>query len=81
MTPNTSRISTTESITTTWVSVSNAVPNIEKLEIQQNYGSWKLSMEMYLVLDGLFGYVDGTICGSKLTDIVSDHSAITKIYL
>lgn len=73
--------SSTTNVETATVSLSTTVPNIDKLQGQHNYGSWKFSMKMYLMLEGLFGYVDGTVNVSKPTDTVRDQSALAKICL
>jgi len=65
----------------TGVTVSTSVPNIEKLEGQSNYGSWKFAMKMSLMLEGLFGYVDGTVPINTQTDTIRDQSALAKICL
>lgn len=65
----------------TTVSLSTNIPNIDKLEGQVNYGSWKFSMKMYLMLEGLFGYVDGTVPVTDPNDKLRDQSALAKICL
>jgi len=63
------------------VSLSTTIPNIEKLEGQINYGSWKFSMRMCLMLEGLFGYVDGSNTITESADKVRDQNALAKICL
>jgi len=77
----TSMSSTSTAVFPTGVTVSTSVPNIEKLEGQSNYGSWKFAMKMSLMLEGLFGYVDGTVPVNTHTDTIRDQSALAKICL
>jgi len=77
----TSTSSTSTATFLTGVTVSTSVPNIEKLEDQSNYGSWKFAMKMSLMLEGLFGYVDGTVPVNTHTDTIRDQSALAKICL
>jgi len=77
----TSTSSTSTAIFHTGVTVSTSVPNIEKLEGQSNYGSWKFAMKMSLMLEGLFGYVDGTVPVNTHTDTIRDQSALARICL
>nr|CAI5869045.1 unnamed protein product [Callosobruchus analis] len=53
-----------------------SVPNIEKLEGQANYSSWKFAMKMSLVLEGLFGYVDGSADVLSQLNIERDAKAL-----
>nr|CAI5868548.1 unnamed protein product [Callosobruchus analis] len=56
-----------------------SVPNIEKLEGQANYISWKFAMKISLELEGLFGYVDGSFDVLCQLDIERDAKALAKI--
>jgi len=71
---------TSTAVFPTGVTVSTSVPNIEKLEGQFNYGSWKFAMKMSLMLEGLFGWdIDGTVPVYTHTDTIRDQSALAKI--
>lgn len=54
----------------------NKLPTIRKLDGRSNYSTWKFGMENYLIGEGLWGYVDGT-----LTDDNKDAIAKAKINL
>ena len=60
--------------------VSSFVPNIEKLEGQTNYSTWKFAMKMSLMLEGLWNIVDGS---EPVTDKnqEKDSRALAKICL
>jgi len=82
ITTSQSLTSTSSTMTTqSAVSLSTTIPNIEKLEGQINYGSWKFSMRMCLMLEGLFGYVDGSNTITESADKVRDQNALAKICL
>ncbi|KAK4873937.1 hypothetical protein RN001_013297 [Aquatica leii] len=57
MESNTTATITSTSTTPTNMSctMSTSIPNIEKLDGQSNYRSWKFAMRMSLMLEGLFG--------------------------
>lgn len=64
--------------TTNAVTVSTSIPNIEKLEGQSNYGSWKFAMKMCLMLEGLWNQVSDTL---ETIDSEKDNRTLAKICL
>ena len=60
-------------------SVSTSVPNIDKLEGQINYSSWKFAMKMSLMLEGLWDIVNQDTVST--TEKEKDNRALAKICL
>lgn len=63
------------------VTVTTSVPNIEELEGQANYGSWKFAMKMSLMLEGLYGNVENAVPLITPTEAEKDKRALAKICL
>ncbi|KAF2897450.1 hypothetical protein ILUMI_08724 [Ignelater luminosus] len=56
----------------------SSVPNIETLEGQSNYGSWRFAMTMRLMLEGVWSTIEGTLNETKREN---DNRALAKICL